>query len=722
MRTESISRAARRRTVTAEKKRRSRFLKNALRFIERGIPVFPVAANGKNPLTTHGFKDATTDPRQIEDWAEEHPNANIGIPTGQATGFIVIDLDRKGDVDGVKAFKALCDRLDIKIPETYKIRTPSGGLHLFFRTKYAGLIRNSAGILGPGIDVRGEGGYVVAEGSVIDGKRYKRIDGSPDDIATLPKPLHREIKNASKRRKKANGHGDSIPEGQRDETLFREACSIRAAGHSKTKVADIVSRRNLTSCIPPLAQKQIEKIVDSAFKYETPPNRMESPEKALTDMGNARRFAIANEGKLAYITGLNKYVIRDTGEHWRYEQGAEMVLAKEAARELLKEVPHIEDLKTQEALCKHALRSQSRHALEACVKLAQTEREIARWLTDFDTDPWSLAVRNGVVNLKGQIEFREVQATDNFLKVAPVAYDPDATCPHWLDFLELVQPNRVMRRYLQKLVGLTLVGSAAPEIIIFLYGVAGSGKSTLVNMIMRALGRDLAVKIPISVLLMRDRDGSANELLPLLGARMAVASEVPEGRKFNEARLKDLASKDPLTTRPLYAEAIQFEPSHTLWIYGNHLARVSGSDTGIERRMHLLPFDQRIPAGQVDKFFDKKLEAELPGFLNWGLEGCIAWQHEGLKKPRRVQKATTGYLTEMDLIIQFADQRIVDCPSEDERASVVYSVYREWAMAQGERPVTNTKFGTAMTERGYRRVKREKGNFYLNIGVLFNEQ
>ena len=83
----------------------------------------------------------------------------------------------------------------------------------------------------------------------------------------------------------------------------------------------------------------------------------------------------------------------------------------------------------------------------------------------------------------------------------------------------------MMRRYLKKLVGLTLVGSAAPEIIIFLYGVAGSGKSTFVNAVMKVFGRALAVKIPISTLLMRDREGSPNELLPLLGARMAVASK-----------------------------------------------------------------------------------------------------------------------------------------------------------------------------------------------------
>ena len=192
-------------------------------------------------------------------------------------------------------------------------------------------------------------------------------------------------------------------------------------------------------------------------------------------------------------------------------------------------------------------------------------------------------MQNGVINLRTG-EFRRIEDADYFLNVSPVNYDADAECPQWDEFLTLVQPKRAMQIYLQKLVGLSLVGSATQEIIIFLYGVAGSGKSTFVNAIMKILGRELAIKFATSVLLARDRDGSANELLPFRGARMAVASEVPEGRRFNEAMLKDLSSNDILTTRPLFKEAFQFQPTHTLWLYGNHLPRISGGDSGVWRR------------------------------------------------------------------------------------------------------------------------------------------
>ena len=102
----------------------------------------------------------------------------MGIPTGGGSGFVVLDLDIKNKIDGIKNFKELCKQLEVQLPTTYAICTPSGGKHLYFCTKYATKVRNSAGKLGPGIDVRGEGGYVVGEGSKIDGKRYKALSGS----------------------------------------------------------------------------------------------------------------------------------------------------------------------------------------------------------------------------------------------------------------------------------------------------------------------------------------------------------------------------------------------------------------------------------------------------------------------------------------------------------------------------------------------------------------
>lgn len=144
----------------------------ALELAARAIYVFPLIANGKTPATLHGFQDATTDPKRIAEMWQRCQAANIGIATG-ASGLVVIDIDTKHDVNGWKAFDDCLNRLGELPGPTRMASTPSGGAHIYFRPPAGVDIKNSAGRLGVGLDVRAQGGYVVAPPSVIDGKRYR---------------------------------------------------------------------------------------------------------------------------------------------------------------------------------------------------------------------------------------------------------------------------------------------------------------------------------------------------------------------------------------------------------------------------------------------------------------------------------------------------------------------------------------------------------------------
>lgn len=133
----------------------------ALEYALRGIPVFPIKARDKHPLTEHGFKDATTDAEQIRQWWRKWRNANIGIPTGPRSGWLVVDIDTKAGAtyDTLAALGHL--------PATMTAQTGSGGLHLVFRYPRNSLeVRNSASKVAQGIDVRGDGGYIVAAPSI----------------------------------------------------------------------------------------------------------------------------------------------------------------------------------------------------------------------------------------------------------------------------------------------------------------------------------------------------------------------------------------------------------------------------------------------------------------------------------------------------------------------------------------------------------------------------
>ena len=134
----------------------------ALKYAKLGWHVFPCAEKGKAPLTPHGFKDATTDPKQISAWWSKWLDANIGVATGKISGITVLDIDFDPE-KGINGFETL-KQLGIGLPSTVMQRTPRGGLHLFF--KYDPRVGNTANKLGPGLDTRNDGGYVVVAPSV----------------------------------------------------------------------------------------------------------------------------------------------------------------------------------------------------------------------------------------------------------------------------------------------------------------------------------------------------------------------------------------------------------------------------------------------------------------------------------------------------------------------------------------------------------------------------
>ena len=150
-------------------------LKAALAYAGRGVPVFPCEPGAKRPLTRNGHWDATTDPHAIERWWGRWPSANVGVPTGKKSGIVVLDVDAAA---GGPESLAKLERLSVPVPKTTRTRTGGGGVHLYFRYPRETDIRNSAGLLGPGLDVRGEGGYVVVPPSRTQGS-YEWVDRSP---------------------------------------------------------------------------------------------------------------------------------------------------------------------------------------------------------------------------------------------------------------------------------------------------------------------------------------------------------------------------------------------------------------------------------------------------------------------------------------------------------------------------------------------------------------
>ncbi|MBZ9755270.1 bifunctional DNA primase/polymerase [Mesorhizobium sp. ESP6-5] len=145
-----------------------------------GFRILPVAsprmggpAAGKRPLIPAWQQAATTDPVQIGAWFSRWPIANIGIATGAQSGVVVLDVDHKNG--GMESLERL--RQEIELPETLTAKSGSGGLHFYYRYPLDEDVRNSAGKLGPGLDIRGEGGFIVAPPSMhACGQTYEWVN------------------------------------------------------------------------------------------------------------------------------------------------------------------------------------------------------------------------------------------------------------------------------------------------------------------------------------------------------------------------------------------------------------------------------------------------------------------------------------------------------------------------------------------------------------------
>lgn len=239
---------------------RSNQIKAALKYAERGIPVFPCKPD-KSPYTQRGFYDATTDRSRVHAYWNRWPGALIGIPTGERSGFSVADVD---DLD---AYKKLV-REHGKPPTTWTVRTPRGGLHLYL--KHRDGITNSPGGLPNGIDIRGQGGYVIAPPS----PGYEVIDRS--QVADAPEWLLEKIRDrnpeaprrpARSRERVEIPDGQPIPEGSRNGRLFFIALNLKDAGKSREEALDKLLAINEQRCQPQLDADEVGRIVTSAFRY-----------------------------------------------------------------------------------------------------------------------------------------------------------------------------------------------------------------------------------------------------------------------------------------------------------------------------------------------------------------------------------------------------------------------------------------------------------------------
>lgn len=339
--------------------------------------------------------------------------------------------------------------------------------------------------------------------------------------------------------------------------------------------------------------------------------------------------------------------------------------------------------------------------LRAMLTMAQSEPQMSAALSDFDADPMMLGVSNGIIDLhKGSL----LSVTPALLvtKRCNVPFDPAAACPSFDAFLQQVQPDPDMRRFLQRLCGYLLTGSVAEQCFAFLHGGGGNGKSVFVELFYWLLG-DYAHKISTELLMEHKRNpqGPSPDIVQLKGVRLAFASETEERHRLAAARVKELTGGDTLSGRLPYAKSsISFTPSHKLLVVGNYRPEISDTSAGMWRRILLVGFEQTIPAGQRDRHLIDRLKVEGSGILNWALAGLRDWIKHGLQVPAAISTATNAYRDEQDVIGAWLDESFSRVASARVGKELLYQNHKWWAEANGHHPLSKTRLTRQLNDRG----------------------
>ena len=354
----------------------------------------------------------------------------------------------------------------------------------------------------------------------------------------------------------------------------------------------------------------------------------------------------------------------------------------------------------------------SAQKLENIEKLAQPKLAIS--LTDFDTSPLQLCVGNGVIDLQTG-KLMPPMPSMHHSKMAGVEYEAGATCPRFMQFLADIFPDdEELVAYVQKVAGYLLTGSTKEQCLFMLLGGGANGKSTLVNLLTDLLG-DYAANTAASTLMASNSNQYGDDLIRLAGARLITSSETEHGQRFAEAKIKSFTGGDKVTGRPLYGSWVEFVPVGKIVLTTNNRPEIRGSDDGIWRRIREVPFNRQFKEAEQDRELMTALRQELPGILNWAIEGCLLWQAEGLNAPASVAASITAYRSEMDTVAGFIEDECHQDPSLRSSLASLYEQYASWCKAQDKHPRTKVQFGTALKSQGYAQVRDSTGRYWQGL-------
>jgi putative DNA primase/helicase len=629
---------------------------------------------------------------------------NIGIVTGAVSGVVVIDCDSPPAVKWA----------DTHLPATpWRVRTGKGE-HRGYRhpgRPVRNKTRVRTGDPAVQIDVRADGGYVVAPGSVHqNGTRYEWMGSRPDSIGQLPmfdpawldtSPIPGSQQATMARDdilRRARAYLDVTPsaiEGQGGDVHTFKVCCRLVRGFCLSDSDALLALGEWNArCLPPWSEQELEAKIAGARKYGDEPlggrldNRPERGEFSSpadlkddhppTEVGDAEFFSRFVAGRVLF-DHLRQQWFRFQTHHWRPDRTKQIVQTAIAAMRLRQEIalalPASEERTRR---LKHAIAGEAEGRIRHLLELASTHPQLAIEGTEWDRDVSLLGVANGVVDLRTGI-LRDGTPQDHVTRIAPVAYDPAAACPTWNRFiLEVCDEQPELADFLQRSIGYSLTGETSEQCFWLFYGLGSNGKSTLLETLTQHVIPEHAWTMAFPVATWAE-SMSEYQRAELVGRRIVVAKESEHAKRLNTEFIKSLTGGDTVNARHPYGRPFTFVPAAKFYLACNHKPIIRDESHGMWRRVRLIPF---VRTFVVDPTFADKLAAEAAGILAWCVRGCLAWQRQGLMAPAIVTGATGKYERDSDTLASFIDACCIVAPGVTARAGALFDAYTRWCEDQ----------------------------------------
>lgn len=322
---------------------------------------------------------------------------------------------------------------------------------------------------------------------------------------------------------------------------------------------------------------------------------------------------------------------------------------------------------------------------------------------DLDTNPYLFNCQNCTLSLrefeKDKPKRMEHDPSRLLSKIAGVKYDENAKCPRFDRFIEEVtKKNKGKARYLQKFLGLALIGDVPEDKFLNIYGsTTRNGKTTLTETIKFVFGT-YAISVNPETLTKTQPDSrrASGDIARLAGVRLAVSSEAPRNMALDSALIKKLTGNNTITARHLMEREFDFKPQFTLVMESNYLPQVSDSTVFSSDRIVVCEFNRYFSDKERDKQLKKTLMKEGSGILNWLIEGYQLYLKEGLELPASMKRETKKYEEDSDQVKVFIKDKLQKAKPNDRNkcmaAGVAYKAYTEWAAKCEREPIEKAQF------------------------------